>query len=245
MRKIGIVFLILVCFISTVKAASLCSYEKQVELSKSAINVKMSFEEEEGVREPGTYYPPEGVDPETYEAKYDYFKLKIVNLDENVYVKLENSTNKDIKYIKYEDTNEGTFEIDWKDLTKVTTFTYTIYTSDKTYCPNEELKKGYLTVPMYNRYHLNDRCAEYPEHKFCQKYVTYDLSGELFYETLDSYILKENDKKNNEKKEESKSGIIGFVKNHKYTLGIGISILIVVGVAAGVLLAKKRRSKVI
>lgn len=245
MKKIGVVFLILGCFISNVKAASLCNYEEQVELSKSATNIKMTYEEAEGIRKEGTYYPPEGVDLDTYVAKYDYFKLKFVNINENVYVKLENSTNDEIKYIKYEDTDEGIFVIDWEDLTKVTSFSYTIYSSDETRCPNEELKKGVMTVPMYNRYHGNERCTNYPEHDFCQKYVPFDLSGELFYETMESYVLKENNKKDDNVKDTNKNNITDFIKKNKYTLGIGLSSLIVGGVAAGIILAKRRRSRVI
>lgn len=242
MKKNMAVLLLAVMFSWTsVDAASLCSYDKQKELTKVASSVKIAYEEAQGELEPGTYNPPEGEDPETYVAYYDYFKIKIINVTDDIYVKLENNANDEIKYIEYKDTNEGAYTIDWKDLTKVTTFTYTVYSSSNTECPNEQLFKRVMTVPKLNENYQNVKCLDYPDHSLCKKYITSDISTAKFNKTMEEYIAKQEteDKKEKEKNEKAKQN------NKTLIIIVATSIIIVVGGVAIVVARKKRGSRVI
>ncbi len=240
MKKIIAILMLAVLFSWTsVDAASVCSYEKQKELSKVASNVKLTYEEAQGIVDPENYHVPEGEDPETFVVYYDYFKIKILNITESIYVKLENSFNDEVKYIKYEDTDEGIFVIDWNNLKDVTTFNYTIYSSSKTECPDEEIRKGVLTTPMLNENYTNVICLEIPDFSLCQKYITTSISEEQFRKKAEAYLEKEEKKEEKEEiKEERK-------KNNTTILIISASILIVGGGIAFVIARKKRGSRII
>ena len=240
MKKIMLVLMLAVLFSWTsVDALSVCSYEKQKELSKTASNVKVTFEEAEGIVDPENYHVPEGEDPETFVVYYDYFKIKILNLTETIYIKLENSVNDEVKYIRYEDTNEGSFVLDWKNLKEVTTFNYTIYSSTKTKCPNEEIKKGVLTTPMLNGNYTNVICQEIPDFNLCKKYITADISEEKFRQLAEEYLKKQNEKEEKVEKEKEEK------KNKSTMLIVTTSIVIVGGGIAFVIARKKRGSRII
>lgn len=239
-KNIAVLLLAVMFSWTSVDAASLCSYDKQKELIKQGSNVKLSFEEAKGELEPGTYRAPEGEDPETYVAYYNYFKIKIINVTEDLYVKLENNVNGETKYIEFKDTDEGTFTLDWKDLSKVATFRYTVYSSKKTECPNEQLFNGVKTIPKLNENYQNVKCLDYPEHSLCKKYITSDISTAKFNKDMDAYVAKQQEKKKeeNKKKEEKEN-------NKKIIIVIATSIIIVVGGVAIVMARKKRGSRVI
>ncbi len=251
MKKIIAVFLMLVVMLSwtSVDAASLCSYERQVELKKIASAVKLTYEEAQEEADPDTYGPPDNYkgDPEDYVLYNSYFKIKVLNLTEDIYIKIENSVNDDVKYIRYEDTDEGTFTLNWKDISKVTTFTYTIYSSDKTLCANEEYRKGIITLPKYNDKHQNVQCLEVPDFYLCQKYISVEVSNEQFYKQIESYKQSKNGADGNKNDEDIKNEnlMANFIKKNKTALIIGLSVLIVGGGVAIVVVTKKRRSRVI
>lgn len=239
-KNIAVIILAVLFSWISVDAASLCSYEKQKELSKLASNVKLTYDEMQGIVDPNEYYVPAGEDPETFEVKYDYFRLKIINITEDIYVKLENSTNEEVKYIEYEDTDEGLFVIDWNDLSKVTTFSFTVYSSTKTECPNEEIRKGVLTIRMLNKNYNNVMCSEMPEHELCQKYTTVDVSESEFRKLASEYLEKKNTKKEKQEQKQEK-----VEKKNKKIIIITASLVIVAGGVTYVIVRKKRGSHVI
>lgn len=248
MKKIIAVFLMLVVMLSwtSVDAASLCSYERQVELKKIASAVKLTYEEAEEEVDPDTYGPPDSPVEGDGILYRNYFEIKLLNLTEDIYVKLENSYNDDVKYIRYEDTDEGTFSIDWKNTEEVVTFTYTIFTSNKTECVNEKLSSGMFTIPKYNRYHNSVICEDIPDYYLCQKYISTNVTFESFYENVNYYLEKnKNEDKNEEEKEKGKvvNNIFDFLKDNKII--IIASILFVGGVVTTVIVVKKRRSRVL
>lgn len=241
MKKNLVVLMLVVLFSWTsVDAASVCSYDKQSAIKKASTNVKLTYEEAQGILDPDLYYVPAGEDPETFVVYYDYFKIKILNITEDIYIKLENSTNDEVKYINYEDTDEGTFMIEWNDLSKVTTFSYTIYSSTKTECPNEEFRKGVMTTPMLNDNYTNVMCQEIPDFNLCQKYVTSSISEKKFREMASAYLEKQKETEKEEKEKE-----IEKKNNIKTILIVTASMVIVVGGIASVIAIKKRRSRVI
>ena len=246
-KNILLVLLLIIAILQVnVNAASLCSHEKQVELQKKAASVKVTYEEATEEADPNSYGSPESVGEQYAEDKVlyiDYFKLKILNVTEDIYIKLENSVNKDIKYIRYEDTDEGEFTIDWKDLTQVVTFTYTIYTSDQTECPNEQLYSGIVALPMKNRFYSKAVCRDIPEFELCQKYTTINISYGKFEENVKYYLEKKNKVEDPEEKDNILSKT--FWEKNKIPVIIGVSIIFVGGVVTTVIVIKKRRSRVL
>ena len=254
MKKFMAVFLMLVVMLSwtSVNAASLCSYERQVELKKIASAVKMTYEEAQEEADPNSYISKSEANPEDAdeyeEILYnDYFKLKVLNVTEDIYVKIENSINDDVKYIRYVDTNEGTFTIDWKNLSEVATITYTVYSSDKTECANEELRSGLMTLPRYNDNYRNNMCKQVPDYYLCQKYISVNITTVQFYDNVSAYLEKEkgNDENSDLDNARNSFSISEFIKGNKKILIIGLSVLIVGGGVAVVIVTKKRRSRVI
>lgn len=249
MKKFMAVFLMLVVMLSwtSVDAASLCSYERQVELKKAASAVKLTYEEAQEEVDPDTYGPPDAPVEGDGILYRNYFKIKILNVTEDIYVKLENSYNEDVKYIRYEDTDEGVFSIDWKNTDEVVTFTYTVFTSNKTECVNEKLNSGMFTIPKYNRYHTAVMCKDIPDYYLCQKYITTNITFESFYENV-SYYLEKNKKEEIYKEEKENENTIktitNFIKDKKIFVVVA-SILFVGGVVTTVIVVKKRRSRVL
>ena len=240
-KNIAVLLLAVLFSWTSVDAASLCSYEKQSQINKDASNVKITYEEAYRELDPETYSAPEGEDPETYVAYEEYFKIKLLNITEDIYVKLENSANDEIKYIEYKDTDEGTFTINWNDLTQVTTFNYTIYSSEATDCPNEQYRQGVKTLPKLNEYYVSELCNDISDYYLCQKYVTTDVTPSKFVEKVNGY---KQETEQEEKKEEKKNK--EDEKLNKTIIAIvGTSIMIVGGVIAIVIVRKKRGSRVI
>lgn len=251
MKEIKAVILCLAALFNmmNVDAASKCSYEKQVELNKTASGVKMTYEEADGVVDPSEYVPLEGFeDDPNAQLHYTYFKISLVNITEDIYVKVENSITEDVKFIEYKDTTNGTFTFDLNNIGNVTMFKYTIYSSTKTDCSNEILIKGTMTTPMYNRYHTDQKCEKIPDFSMCQKYVMTDFTYEDFRKKVDSYIEKQNKKEDKKEKKENEkflNNITNFIKDNKIWFITGGGVLIVGGVVTSVIVIKKRRSRVI
>lgn len=239
-KNIAVLLLAVMFSWTSVDAASLCSYDKQKELTKIASSVKVAYEEAQGELDKDLYFPADGQEEaDGYVSYYDYFKIKIINITEDIYVKLENNVNDEVKYIEYKDTNEGTFTIDWKDLSKVTTFSYTVYSSSNTECANEVYRTGVMTTPKLNPNYNNAMCYQIPEFELCKKYITSSVSDSKFRELASDYVNKtkkeESVKQEKEEKEENKTTM----------LIVATSIIIVVGGVAVVMARKKRGSRVI
>lgn len=184
---------------SNVDAASNCSYEKQVGYKQSAANVKATYEEAEA--EYDNMYTTDENGNYLEKAKYNYFEIKFLNITNDLYIKISNSVNSDIKIITYADTDEGTYKLKWDNLDNVTTFNYSIYSSSNTECPNELLKKGLLTTPRYNYYYNTPVCEGLEENSLCQKYITLNEDLDKVYEK----ISKNKKEKTNRKKEENQT----------------------------------------
>lgn len=245
LRAVILTFLLMLLGMNIADAKSLCSYEEQVKISSEASSVKLTSEEAQGIVDPSTYVPIEGYENDSsYVKYYNYFKVKILNVTENITIKLENDVNDEVKYISYDDTDEGTYTFDWKTTDKVTTFTYTVLASKSTSCLNEKFNTGVFVLPKYNSFSNSQMCENDPDYYLCQKYVSIDFDYEYFEKTMMARI---NDKTAAKKEEEKKNEttILEFIKNNKLQVIIGTSVLIVGGVVTIMIVIKKRRRRVI
>ena len=221
-----------------VDAASMCDYQKLSELKAEASNVKVIYEENSREMNEDEYVVTAESEGSPVPV-LEFFDIKLYNITKNMYVKIKNSSNDEIKYIYYKDTDEGNYSLTWNDISEVVSFTYTIYTSDETGCQDEELKNGALTTPMSNPYYDSKDCEENKDFALCKKYITIDVDGNTFQKKLSEYKNK-NGKQSQKQEEEQQQG----KKNNnlkKYIIA-GLPVLIVAG-GVTVMVIKKRRSR--
>ena len=251
MKKFGklflAVFVALFSSITIVNAASKCDYDEQVELNNVAANIKVSYEEAEEKIDPSLVIGAYGGESE---AMYYYFKVQIYNMPENVYLKITNDVNNEVKYLYYRDSQSGVVSFDWKDLDKVVNFTITAYSNEKTSCPNEEYRVIYLTLPRFNTYSDRAKCSENEDFYLCQKYITsVEEIDEATFEK--EFIAFSNSKIEEEKKQEEELNktwydkLDDFIEENKITIIVISTIIVVGGVVTTVIVIKKRRSRLI
>lgn len=250
MKRFGkmLLFVLTILFlqVNVVNAASKCDYNEQVELNNLAADIKVTYEEAEGEIDPSLIIGASGA---TEPATYYYFKVLIYNLPDNLYLKITNDVNDEVKYLHYSNAKDGVIEFDWEDLNKVANFTITVYSSANSSCPNEEYRVIYLTLPRYNEYSARAKCTDKESFYYCQKYIT--TEEEIDEKTFEEKLLafeSEEIIKHEQEEEANKNWIDRFIdtiKENKITVGIASTIIVIGGVVAIVIVIKKRRSRLI
>ena len=249
-KNICYILVVLFLFLTkiNVKAVSLCTYEDQAKLNNISANVKVSYEEATGTLDPNKYITPEiyiGTDKENAPITYNYFKINIINITKDLYVKISNNLNSNVNTINYSDTTDGLYSYDWKDLSKVAELTIDVYSSKETNCPNELYYKSYFTVPRVNEHSFDDVCSENADYYLCQKYVTYDpIDYDSFYEKMDTYVEEKLNIENSSSNETNKTffqKIIAFISKQKYIF-IGVLAVIILFTIIMIIKSKKNRS---
>lgn len=230
---------------------NLCESSEKVDLGKKAVSVKVSYEEAEGKSAPGVNYPPEGYkgDPKDYVLEYNYFIVTFMNITPEIFVKVTNNLNDKVETINYDDTKDGTYKIEWYGVNQNITYTYKIYGSKKTHCPEIELKKGILSLPVYNNYYDYSICDGHEDYYLCKKYINSPVSYEEFMIKMNKYIKKEEAKEKKEEQKKEQHGILETVKEYynknKKTILILGSIVAVCLVALIIIEIRKIRKRVI
>ncbi len=240
MRKLLVFIVTFILTPQVILGASNCSLERQVELDKNAGLIKVSYKEEKELLDSSEYVVPETViDEENFEVWYNYFSIDFINITSDYYVILENNVNDEKITINYNDLDSnGKYSYDWKDLSKVTTFTAKVYTSENVECSDEVVRTLYLTVPKYNIYHAMDVCEEYKEESICAKYITYENFNVAAFDKKMEAII--NDSLEETKKEEKATNkVFEFLKQNKTIISISTGVLII-GVAFVVVILKRR-----
>lgn len=246
-KRILLLLVVAVFFgINPVNAASKCDYNEQVELNNAAANIKATYEEAKGKVDPSLIIGAAGGNDE---AIYYYLKVQIYNLTEDVYLRITNDVNNEVKYLHYKDSQSGVIEFDWKDLDKVVNFTITVYSSTNTNCPNEEYRKINLTLPRYNKYSDRVNCINNESFYLCQKYITSteEIDEATFDEKLTAFINKTTEEENirNEANKTWNEKVSDFIKENKVTIIVISTIIVIGGVVTTVIVIKKRRSRLI
>lgn len=237
MKRFIAILLVTFSSITTVNAASLCSYQEQNTINQKAANIKVSYEIL-------TEKEPSENDPNLV-FDVDYFNISITNITDDFYIRIKNDYNNQTQNFSSSDAKDGIITFKWSYSAEVTNFTIDIYTSNKTSCPNEVYKTIYLTTPRFNTYSQTDFCVENSDLQYCQKYVTFK---EIEYNDFDKRVEKfKNDKKNNDKNEEednkSKNNkILEFFDKYKWTI-LGSSVIIGAGIFIIVINMKKGKQR--
>lgn len=243
--KFLITILCFLILIANVNAAE-CSNAEKVALGKEAVAVKVNYEEAQEAYKSDEIYPPDGhVDDENYVAYYNYFKINFYNLTENIFIEVTNDKTKETTTIKYEDTNDGFYQMKYYQINQVSSFTYTIYASVKTNCNREVIKKGMISLPAFNPYHEYSKCKLVEDFALCAKYLNVDITYEKFMKEIDKEIEKRNKKQEITEQNKVSNTIKNFLEKNKKEIIIGsIASVVLIG-AIVVLIIRKHKERAI
>ena len=236
-------FLLFICICGyiNVNAASNCSYSEQATLNAEAANVKAMYEERTG------FLDPSEVSCEIEDnckVEYNYFEISVLNLSPKFYAIVTDENNSSTKTIRYSDTKDGIASFDFVGIMNLNTFTFKVYSSSETSCPNELYYTFNLKTPRKNAYANNIQCKENSEASACQKYVDYEDTGyNGFMAKLKKYEKEKNETSENQNKLTFIQKTINFVKENKIPIIVAIVILVIgVGTTAFVVIRKRKRS---
>lgn len=237
--------------IGIVSVQAECTAEESNKLSRLAVNVKANYEEAKKEATPDdNYNPPDGLDIEDLEDMIGYhniFKIYIQNITEELYVKVFNKQTNETNTYYYSDAVNGVITIEQEDLTRVTNYTITVYSSDKTNCPDSKLHTTYLTTPMFNTYSEFAQCEGVEEFYLCHEYLTVEtVSFDKFLQLVSDYRKGKIDEDGGDvKPEEPDKGFTDFIKDNKGIIITASIIIVAVGGLVTVIIVKKQRSKII
>lgn len=232
-----------------VNAASACSYSEQAEMNNIVANVNASHEATDIYG--GKTLDIDNVDEFGNIPEIDFyvkgFKIDILNITEDIYVKVRNDHDSSVLTFYYKDTNEGIATFQTKNSDALITYTVEIY-SNKYSCVGEKFREFTFTTPMYNDYSQLQVCTDYPEFYYCQEFISSENVGwDTFYSNLEKY--KEEKVKKEQEEAKNKSiieRIKDFYKQNAIVINsVGIVIVVIMGAATTVILIKKKRSRVL
>lgn len=233
---------------------SMCSEKEVNNLYQTANKVSIKYE-------PVKKVVGEGIDMETGEKvkTLGYVqKVEIRNLSDDVYVIID-SNNKLSKQHNLKltsgDAKDGVLTYFTEYTNDLITYTIRVYSS-KGDCVDELFREFEFKTPIYNRYSAMDICKNYPNFKYCQKYIEEDRpTQEQFQVALAAYQKENKVTTNNageiiDSKLEEHQELIGKdVKEEKdndylmYILIGGAVLILIVTVIAIVLVTKKKGDK--
>ena len=231
-------------FTAKVNAASKCDATELVKINEEAAGVKVTYEEvKEPVDTTGDEPSDFGIDYEIYRK---YFKVNIINVTDNLYIKITDVNKGTTKTFTSKDAVNGIISFKWEDLSAVGNLQTEVYTSQATKCPNENITTTHVVIPMKNVYHEYKACAKNPDNAICKEYVTEKVTPEAYQKLADKDEKKTLEDVSKEIEEDEKPSITKFIKKNKKGIIIGGSIIIVLGVVTtAVVIIKRKRSRII
>lgn len=242
-------FLLAIIFLTPnfVHAESSCSYNEQAELNDIVANVKANYEVVNIYN--GKFLDIDNQDENGNIPEVDSyikgFDISILNLTEDIYVKISNDKNSESMTYYYKDTNNGMITFRTTEIEKLVNYTIEVY-SNKYSCVGELYRSIPLSTPIYNPYSEMIACQDNPEFYYCQEFIpSENISLNEFAEKIQKY---EQETKPEEKEVNEKENFFERIKRfytYNKTLIYSIGIVIVVGVATTVILVKKKRSRVL
>lgn len=245
-KKVGLLFTFIALFLGiNVNAASSCSYEEQANLLSEVGNIKVSYEEKTGKIDSTDAVCPDEIDgTPTCDSNYEYFEVSILNMSDNFYLTVENNLDKTTKTYTYDDVKDGIITFKHEDIMNLTTYTYQVYSSEKTNCPRENYRTIYQTLPRLNEYYSYAQCSNNEDYYLCQKYVTFEpMSLGTFIKNINDYNTSEDNPNNPNRKKSFIDNIKNFISENKViVLTIAGVIVIAGGTAAFVAIKRRKRS---
>ncbi len=253
MKKLkAFLFTLVLFFISSSYVYAVCDATETNELNSLAVNVSVDYEAvtEEYVPDE-SFNPPDGMtieEMENYVVTRDLFLIHISNITEDLYVTVENDVTGETNTYYYDDSENGVITIRQEDLTSITNYTVTVYSSDATNCPNTRLATHYLTTPMYNYLSEYDECEGAEDFYLCYEYLSVPIVGfDDFMSLVEDYKAGKVDNNGEEivPDEDEEKGFLEFLSDHKAIVITVCAVIVVGGVLVTVIIVKKRRSKIV
>ena len=202
MRKIVLIF-ILMLFIPITKVNGFyCTYTEIAQLKKIASNVTY-------------FYEYNDIDGQIT------FDITLVNLNKDIYF-VDSTNNK-----KYEFTET---EIKLTGYKSGETVIYTFYPVNS-YCQDETLYTLRIILPTYNPFYKDKICSGIENYSLCQKWSSHNLTYEQFVKKVEQYknsIKEETNEDMTEDNNDNLNYIIEFFINYYYIFII-IFIIMFVG----------------
>ena len=246
-KKRVVLSILLACLFSITNAyASKCTDEEIAKINEEAAKVKVSYDILTK-QVPNTNDPNDAGEKEETVDK-DYIKVSIINLTDNLYIKITNSKDGSIKTLYGTDAKDGVTSYEIDDTSAIANLDYVVYTTLNTSCANEEIVKNQITLPKENEYYGTGACNLNPDAPECQKYTTKEITPEdieNFTNSETEKIQEKISKEDEERKKEEENKNKNIFEKNKTEFIIGGSIIIVIGVVTTAVVIKKRRSRLI
>lgn len=247
MKKILVIALAIISFsYINVSAASLCSYSEQASFNNEVATLKFTYEEKTGLVDPSLYEcSQESFDAGECQADYDYFTISVLNMSPNFYVEVTNNQDGIKHTFNYEDAVDGVVSFDYEGIMNVTKFTFNVYSSSATNCPNENYRKYELTTPRKNVYYYYGLCQNNPEYYLCDKYVYFgEVDFYNFVEEIEEHIEEKEKKIKQEQNKTLLTKILEFISENRVVF-ITVSIVIVAGIGTTITYVVVRKKRVL
>ena len=225
-----LLFILLLILIPSVNAEE-CSNAEKVALGKEAVEVKVGYEEVQGVLDSDHYEAPEGHTNEEYKQYYYYFTISFYNITENLAIEYSINGAQGRKNITYNHTNNGTFSFNKKDIMKPSSISYKVIGSEESSCPGTVLYQGKKSLPAYNIHSTNIQCQEYPDFELCKTFLSSVVTYDVF------------EKKLEEQKPSQKNEFLVNLKKffNKHKIIILVSVTLVAGLVIGFVIRYRRK----
>ncbi len=235
MKKVLFICLSMFIFIIPVQADSRCSLNEQLELNQLVNNIKISYETKQDI-----------VQYTDMDAERIFFQIDILNITDDVYLKITNDFNNEEIIYNYADTEDGLITFNWFDIDSVVNFKVEVYSSVNSACPGELYRTISLKLPRYNYFYDYEICNDYKDFSLCQQFVFFnDIDEKDFNEQLNKYKASLN-------KEDTENKPNGNITNNYnsnlkvafYTFLIIIAIVLIIIIIVKLLqVLKKKRKK--
>ncbi len=247
MKGKGRILFVIICFFGFMtNTFAACDYETQVRLATEASNVNVTYEIEREIINANTgQIAPEATDEDVnIDSDYIYqniIYITIMNITENIYVELIGNDGSS-QSIYFNETNEGTLELDGGTGENIITYTVNIRSNDSN-CTSDILRTFEFVTPKWNPYSGLMACEGVKEY-YCEPYVTYEINmteGEV----LDRASQAKKEETTTPQEEEKKDWWTEWLENNSWFIPTVIGVIVLAGVATTVIIIKRRRSKVI
>ena len=250
MKKWKVLFFSIIVFLLGVPSVvAVCTSEENNTLNRLASNVTVDYEtltEEYQLGENDN--PPDGLTPEEldeYVATRKIIMIYISNITEDLYVTVRNDNTYETVTYTYADAENGVISIRKEDISEITNYTITVYTSEATNCRDTRLRTMYLTTPMYNYFTNYSACEGAEDFYLCYEYLSVPgVTESRFLELVDRYKAGQINNEGEEvpDEEETEQGFLQFIQdNIVLTVVIVVVVIAAVGVVVVIIIKRRRR----
>lgn len=170
---------------------------------------------------------------EGYESDF-LIGITIDGLKENIRAEVTNDYNDEVISVRYEDTNEGYFEVSSPFIYKSVKMSVQFYSNDETCTSTDVIKRVEVETDIFNTFYYNKTCRENRDLEVCgPHYNNFGSTTEDFKKMVEEMII-ERDKTLTDK-------IIEFLKTYMWYIIIPVVLISVIFIISIILL--KRRMK--